>query len=252
MKLDIKIMGVKKRAPMIARLMQETGLDRSCVVLDDRGIAGGGDAWYNAKRAWLSPIPEGVTHRMVLQDDILICNDFIDICNKAIRQFPDAIWSMHSGVWVLPKYRTIDSPYIQIRGCKTSGEAIIMPVEHIEKMIAWSDAVFGRQYKHDDGRIGFYALANNVRMMGTIPSLTEHLQVDSCIPNHNCRKRIAKAWVGKDIGIQNWDTTEYNTTPIMTNDIWIFKDKEERARLLSLLSKWKSDFKQREAVEKNQ
>lgn len=251
-KLDVKIMGVKKRADMIAGLLKTTGLDISSVVLDDRGYTGGGDAWYNAKRAWLSPIPEGCTHRLVLQDDIVICDGFIEICEKIINVFPEAIFSLYGGTWITPKMRKTDSPYINVRGCGIGGVAIIMPVEHIPKMIAWSDSVFGKDYKHDDGRIGFYALCHAIKVFGTIPDLTDHLPVQTCIRGHNRKDRVSKTWIGKEIGKQDWDNTDYNNTPFMTNDIWINKNKEpERyARINEVIQEGKRRYLDVEAKER--
>lgn len=239
MKLDVKIMGVKKRLPLIMNLVHRTGLDAKSVVLDDRGENGGGDAWYNAKRAWLAPLPEGTTHRMVLQDDICVCDDFIDICNKIISVFPDAIFALHGGSWITPNMKKTKSPYINVRGCGISGQAIIIPVHHIPKMMAWSDEVLGKEYKHDDGRIGFYALCNNVKVFGTIPDLTDHIPVDTCIRGHNRKDRVSKTWIGSNIGKQDWDNTDYNSTPLMTNDIWIWGDDERKENVQAIVSEAK-------------
>lgn len=238
-KLDVKIMGVKKRAGLISTLLKRLNLDRSCVVLDDRGVGGGGDAWYNAKRAWLSPIPKGCTHRLVLQDDVVVCNDFLEICNKIITVFPDAIFALYGGCWVKPEMRKNDSPYINYRGCGIGGPAIIMPVEHIAKMIVWSDKVFGEDYKHDDGRIGFYALCNGVQVLGTIPDLTDHLPVQTMIRGHNRKDRVSKSWIGEDIGYQDWDNTDYNNTPFAMNDIWVFGDQEKYNRIKAVIDEGK-------------
>lgn len=253
-KLDVKIMGVKKRVHYITDILNRTGLTTDCVVLDDRGIAGGGDAWYNAKRCWLAPIPEGVTHRMVLQDDILTCNDFVGICEKLINVFPDVIWALNGGTWILPTMRKNDSPYINVRGGGLSGQAVIIPVQHIRKMMEWSDSVFGETYKHDDGRIGFYALCNDVKVFGTIPSLVDHIQIDSVIPNHNSKKRICKTWIGEDIGIQDWDNKDYNNSPFMTNDIWINqkKEKDRYDRINAVIQEGKRRFFDAETKERKQ
>lgn len=248
-KLDVKIMGVKKRLPTIFDIINSTGLSASCVVLDNRGEKGGGDAWYNAKRAWTAPLPEGTTHRLVIQDDVMVCDGFIEICEKIITVFPDAIFALFGGTWIKPEMRKTDSPYIQVRGCGISGQAIIMPVEHIPKMIKWSDEVLGTDYKHDDGRIGFYALCNGVKVFGTIPDLTDHIPIDTCIRGHNRKDRISKCWIGKNVGNQDWDNTDYNKTPFMTNDIWIFKDKERYDRIDAVIKEGVKRFKDAEAKE---
>jgi hypothetical protein len=249
-KLDVKIMGVKKRADLISDLLGRLGLDISYVVLDDRGFAGGGDAWYNAKRAWLSPVPEGVTHRLVLQDDVMVCDNFLKICNKIINVFPDVIFTLYGGTWIKPQYRKNDSPYVNVRGCGIGGVATIIPVEHISKMMVWSDKVLGEDYKHDDGRIGFYALCNGVKILGTIPDLTDHRPVDTCIRGHNRKDRVSKSWIGEDIGYQDWDNKDYNNAPFQTNDIWIFGDQERYDRINAVIQEGKRRFFDAETKER--
>lgn len=224
MKLDIKIMGVEKRLPLIEETLKRTGLPHECVVLDDRGYGGANDAWYNAKRAWLAPLPLGTTHRLVLQDDALVCDGFVEIVNKIIAQFPDAMWMLNGNTWIEPEMRKTRSPYIKIRGGKTTGEAIILPVEHIRPMIEWSDDMFGETYKHDDSRIGWYCAYHSVPVMSTIPSLVDHLPVETCIKHHNRKDRVSHTWVGVDIGEQDWGTPYYNTSPLLMSYTWLPKD----------------------------
>lgn len=241
MKLDIKIMAVKARRAMVAQLLSETKLPADIVVYDDRGEKGGGDAWYTAKKAWLSPLEKGATHRLVIQDDCEICDNFIEICKKIITVFPDVIWCFHGGTWIDKSVRKNNSPYVNIKGCNTCGPAIILPVQHIKPMIEWSDGILGETYKHDDCRIGLYALCNDVKVFTTIPSLTTHIGFQSFIRGHTSRGRVCKLWIGKDIGVQDWDNTEYGETPLRTNNTWIDPEKEpeKQKRILKMIAEAK-------------
>lgn len=233
MKLDAYVMGVKARASLINNLLARTGLDSSRIILDDRGFKGGGNCWYTCKKVWTQPVPEGVTHRLLLQDDVLVVDDFISICEKIIDVFPDVIWSLNGGVWIKPEMKKTDSPYINIRGCKTSGEAFIIPVQHIKPMLEWSDAIFGEDYIHDMSRVGYYALYHGIPMYGTIPSLTYHQQIQSMIPKHNRRDRVTHAWMGEHIGLQNWENKNVNQSPFMISNIWYKKNMStERKRII--------------------
>lgn len=225
-KLDIKLMGVKKRRALMLETLSRTGLDPSCIVFDDRGESGGGNCWYTAKKAWLAPLPEGTTHRLVLQDDALVCNDFVETVNKIVETFPDVAWALNGGVWLKESMRKTESPYINLRGAKCSGEAIIFPVEHIKPMIEWSDSIFGEEYIHDMTRYGYYCAYHKIRMFGTIPSLVDHLQVDSFIPHHNRRDRVCKTWIGENLGEQDWGNKDYNESPVILSNIWLPKNDE--------------------------
>ena len=226
MKLDAKIMAVKARRALVAELLNDTGLSMKDVVFDDRGDNGGGDAWYTAKKTWLSPLSEGATHRLVIQDDCMVCDGFLEICKKIINVFPDVIWCFHGGNWLTKDMRKNNSPYINIKGCVTAGPAIIIPKQHIEKMISWSDEMLGADYRHDDCRIGLYALCNGVKVFSTIPSLVEHIGAQSFCKGHTSRGRVCNLWIGKNIGVQDWDNVDFNTSPLITNDTWLNPKKE--------------------------
>ena len=220
MKLDIRIMGVKSRLPYIQRLAKHLNLAPENIVLDDRGPDGGGSAWYNAKRAWSMPTGDS-THRMVIQDDVIVCNDFLNICNQIIEQFPDAVFAFSGGAWIKPELRKTDSPYVRLKGSCISAQAIIMPVNLIHDMIVWSDDIFGEEYKHDDGRIGWYCAYHDVPTYTVIPSLVEHLQIDSVLPHHNRKDRNCRTWIGTDIGDQDWTNKNASITGFRPCNMWM-------------------------------
>jgi len=222
-KIDIKIMAVLKRKDNALRLAESTSLSNRDIIFDDRGVAGGGDAWYNAKRCWLFPLEAGTTHRLVLQDDIIVCNDFTDYVLKAVEQHPKAIWSFYNGGWIKNEFKTKNTPYCKINGCRTGAQALLIPVEHIQKMIDFTDNFLGSDYKHDDQRVGFYSLCNGINVMCCIPSLSDHIGFDSCIPHHNNKSRVSRTF-NKDIKGENWDSKEINSTPFMTNNFWLPKN----------------------------
>ena len=61
-------------------------------------------------------------------------------------------------------------------------------------------------------------------MFGVIPSLTDHLTVNSCIPNHNRKDRVSRTWVGSNIGQQEWENKDYNESPVIVSNVWLPKD----------------------------
>jgi hypothetical protein len=70
-KVDVKIMAVKPRRKFVLQMCERLGLDeKDTVIYDDR--PNGGGPLYTCRKCWEAPIPDGVTHRIVLQDDLLI------------------------------------------------------------------------------------------------------------------------------------------------------------------------------------
>lgn len=234
MKLDIRIMGVRSRMMYIRRLANHLNVPASNIVIDDRGPGGGGDAWYNAKRAWTAPTGEA-THRLVIQDDVIVCNGFVDICNQIIEQFPDAVFAFSCGAWIKPEMRKTDSPYVRLRGSCISAQAIIMPVKLIPDMIAWSDDTFGPEYKHDDGRIGWYCAYHDIPTYTVIPSLVEHLQIDSVIPHHNRKDRNCRTWIGTDIGEQDFTNINASVTGFRPCNMWLNPEDQRFPAVKSMM-----------------
>ena len=94
--IDIKIMAHPSRRNNVLSILKQLNMDESIVVYDDR--PNGGDALYTSRKAWLSPMPVDKTHRLVLQDDILLCDNFINIVHDIIRTLPDKVISLFNMV----------------------------------------------------------------------------------------------------------------------------------------------------------
>lgn len=220
MKIDVKIMAVASRRKYAEYLKSE--IPCATIVYDDRGVNGGGDAWYNARRIWGAD-PEDFTHRLVIQDDAILCDGFMEYVEKCVNFKPDAVWSFHVGWKAEKTFRDADTPYIKINGCKTSGQAVLMPIKHCSQMISETDFYFGQEYKHDDSRIGWFCAYNNIEMFGTNPQLVDHRQIESTLKYHNA-KRYSRTFV-TDVSDLNWNSNEYAETPIVYSHLWIENNK---------------------------
>ena len=93
--LDIHIYGVHARDEMIHDTVGKLSIPSENIHYDDR--PNGGDLIYTAKKAWLSPVPAGVTQRIVLQDDVQVCDDFLAIAKKIAEAHPKDIISFFHG-----------------------------------------------------------------------------------------------------------------------------------------------------------
>lgn len=227
--IDVKIMTVKSRqtyAEYVLEQVKENPTAQICY--DPRGYKGGGDVWYNAQRIWKSKIAIGCEYRLVLQDDIDLVYNFFDYAEKCLSFQPDAVWAFYVGKKAEDVIKDTDNtPFVRIRGCKLSGQAILMPTKYINKMICDTNNVFGADgnHKHDDMRIGWWCAMNGIKVFTTNPMLTQHRIIISTLKSHN-KPRTSKKWRGKDIsklGI-NWDAKTYIETPLVTQYLWIQPD----------------------------
>lgn len=204
------------------------------VVYDNRGVNGGGNCWYNIKRCWQYPLEQGATHRLIICDDAELCDDFVKYATMCINKFPDAIWTFYNGSWIKDSCKKKDTPYTLVTGGKMGGLGICLPVEHIEPMIRFTDSWLGRDFIHDDGRVCFYALKNEIPVMCCIPSLMQHIGTKSYIPHHNNPNRVSRTF-RKDVSEENWDSDEYNVHPWVVNDIWLPQDHPRKAAVERVL-----------------
>lgn len=92
MKCDFKIMGVEERIENIKQTVNVLNLSMDDVFLDK-------EMRMNPLRSSLyvlrMPVEKGITHRCILQDDIILSDNFSDFVNKLIAIAPDAIYSLY-------------------------------------------------------------------------------------------------------------------------------------------------------------
>ena len=184
-KIDVQIYGVHDRDEMIANTVNKLGLGDECVHYDDR--PGGGMMMYTAKKAWLAPLRDGQTHRVALADDVLVCEDFWNICEQIANAHPTKIISLFPYEYMhrVPQIEGHPTPYV--RANILSGCAIMMPVEYIKPCFEYVKAVFDDNCADDEG-IQAWADHNNIPIITTIPSLVQHIG-DISIANKGCQIR---------------------------------------------------------------
>lgn len=195
MKFDVRIMAHPKRKSLVEEFCREYGLPFNCVSYDDSGSALNG-----AKKAYLAPISDDVTHRLILQDDVLIADGFFDIVQKNIEMFPYSVFSYYEGQDITFADKIKQSPYIKMQGCCICGLAVVIPKAMIRPCFEWIADNFPADYKHDDCAIGLYCLTHGVSVFSTIPSIVQHkLPMNSTMRGHNHATKVSATWIGKTI-----------------------------------------------------
>lgn len=173
-KFDIKIMAHPSRVETVENLLEKLKLSTDSVAWDDR--PNGGRPLYTAKKAWLSDVPQNITHRLVLQDDIDICENFVKKVSNLIEILPNSIIGLFNhGAECEYKYKKVSYLY----GC-----GIIMPVCEIKKCFDYikkleNDDGMSGVTEHDDLSIFYYANFNNIPVYTVFPQYVEHLNLPS-------------------------------------------------------------------------
>lgn len=184
MQFDIKLYGVEERMPMINNVANKLDLAVDDIFLDDRPM--GGDAFYTSKKALQAEPKYEITHRIILQDDIEVCNNFKQIAAEIITAHPDKIialfpWDFYLKI-VTDKNQELakQTPYIanskHITGC-----GFILPYEYIKQYISYAEAHKNDKDFYEDRAWFNWANENNITILNTIPALIQHLGDDSLV-----------------------------------------------------------------------
>lgn len=129
--------------------------------IGDHRIANRRGCWPMAKLAWSAELL-GATHRLVLEDDAVLCDGFAELAARAIAYRPEAAISL-------------------FRGERTCSVATILPAAVIAPWLAWASAGEERVRPHHDQLIELGMAALGVTHLYAEPSLVEHAGVASLL-----------------------------------------------------------------------
>lgn len=182
MNLDIHVYGVHAREDMIAATVTKLSLEPEHIHFDDR--PNGGLMMYTAKKAWLSPISEGITHRVCLSDDTEVCDDFLSVATKIAEVHSKSVISFFPYEFMrrTPEVEGLDTPYLKCH--ILSGCAIMMPVEYIDPCFKYIKERFN-DLCADDWGIQQWVESAGIGILTTIPACVQHIG-DISVANKGC------------------------------------------------------------------
>lgn len=197
MRLSVKIMAHKKRAHHIPELIERLGLTEDDVVWDRIG-----NRWDTGRRAW-EAIDQSADYACVIQDDALVCRDFIAGMEKALTYITEpCLVSPYIGTR-RPSASRVERSVRAAQDAGASwvrmpslnwGVAIMAPTSIIPGMLPWCDQ---QTYPNYDRRIGRYAIdVLRLPTWCTFPSLVDHRDEDSLVGHGQGRK--AHRFIGQD------------------------------------------------------
>lgn len=170
--------------------------------------------WQNWQRAWLAGRPDVSTHRVVLQDDVKVCDDF-PATMAAIAAARPA--SFVSGF--LPR-KSVDRAVRQgVRwvSCRRFlwAQCVMLPTELGDEMLRWIETSEGQESAsdwrhHDDVRMGAFLQSRKLPAWVPVPNVVEHVgdAIGGSTLGHNgpAARRRARSWIGEtnDGRMVNW------------------------------------------------
>lgn len=222
--ISVKIYGMPEREDMIRATATKLNLSQSDIYYDDGSHR---TPLENARFAWEAPIEAGVTHRCVLQDDVEVCDGFIEILERMAKANPKAIYGLFPFEYQrqMNELEKLESPYIECT--QLSGCGVMMPVEYIPCMFDWLDTG-KRYYRNDDDMYDIFAKEHNILVLTTIPATLQHIG-DVSLYNYQ-HNQIRRTHYYTPNPIANWDSTKiYAPIVHKTESIEEIKFKLERS-----------------------
>lgn len=173
------------------------------------------DRWDTGRRSQLDFDPAADWH-LVVQDDALVCPDFIEGVHAALAAVPDNPVAFYLGR-VRPYHGFMRRVVGQAQREGKSwlampgpwwGVALAVPTARIEQMIEWCDP--HTEIENYDRRMAAYWKSIGVACWYSIPSLVNHRSGESnpsLIPGRDGRHRVAFAFIGDRSPLEvDWNT----------------------------------------------
>ncbi len=165
---------------------------------------------WRTYRECLSSPPEGVSHLLVLQDDVLPCRHLLPVCARVARGVPVCLF-----LGGAPVRTAVEASRAHRRGerfVSVHAEsyvpvvAVLWPVEVAERCLQWTmvNRLPGDpRPRSDDAVIGRWARIEREEIVATVPSLVQHPDVEPSLIGRKARAgrspwRVAHLWIGDE------------------------------------------------------
>ena len=163
-KIDVRVFAVPERKDNVKKLQEALNIPDENIVWDNdhKGIL------PTAKKVWSLKTDKPFV--MVMNDDAVICKDFMKYVEKIISLHPNHIVSLFP--WQFRKRKQVrnrprPTPYILTK--EVMGLAVIMKTEYIKPCLdSWTDDFA------DDVNITRWAKENDIPILTTLPSIVQH------------------------------------------------------------------------------
>jgi hypothetical protein len=176
----------KRRAQALAQILG------AAVVIDPDPSRPG--AWSCARRSWSLPMRSRESHRLVLQDDAVPCEDFMRRAQEAISAQPEAmvafyVGDRHAGANRLRAEARQCSEWHELeRGHFVPTVALAMPRRMAVDLAHFQEAEL-MDWRYDDEIVGRFRDLTRAPAYATIPCLVEHDNTERSLlhPEHGWR-----------------------------------------------------------------
>ena len=210
--VDIKIVASRQRQEMAENLRDTLELTDQDVFYDESSETG--NPYLPVKQTWLLPHEEGATHRVVLNDDVQVCNGFKQIIEQMAQSHPDCAFSLFTMAFDGDCYNDfisgLDSPYIR-HDWSMWGCAILLPIGIVEECFSYIDTVFGNDALESFGILSFLR-HKQIPVLSTIPVTIQHIGDESLFDPNLPVRRTTRF---EENPTADWTSTKVEDPPVL-------------------------------------
>lgn len=210
--VDIKIVASRQRQEMAETLRDTLELTDQDIFYDESTETG--NPYLPVKQTWLLPHAEGVTHRVVLNDDVQVCTGFKQIIEQMAQSHPDCAFSLFTTAFDGDSYNDfisgLESPYIR-HDWSMWGCAILLPIGIVEDCFNYIDTVF-RQDVYDSHGILSFLKQRQIPILSTIPVTVQHIGDDSLYDPSLPVRRTTRF---EENPTADWTSTQIENPPVL-------------------------------------
>lgn len=208
-RLSVSIMAMKKRAFHVKQLQEAFAPSEVFVSWGDTYDT----LWENARNAWEHYDPEA-THHLLLQDDAILCNNFINGAFATIGTVPDKILSFFL-MDLIVKREPVEGTHWVV-GYSLGTVSICFPVPTLKDFLKWETDFYEAWGPDDDVRINGYMLFRLNPLWNCIPSIVDHNHMESLLCHLN--GSTAEWYIGEtDPETIDWSENIENVFPVWSD-----------------------------------
>lgn len=217
-KCDIKFMAVPSRMQNVVRQCSYFGLTFNDVAID---TAMSGLPLRTSQEAFSLPPEEGVTHRLVLQDDLIVNQHIKDGVQYLVNRFPENPIALYT----YKAKKHLSKGIYKLHFCP--GPAIVMPFSIMDKIK--EEYHLYPNFPHDDWFYSWYCKNNGIKVLGVVPNLVTLDTKEESRLNH----KVLKAYINNNYTLDELDMSSFADMTNIFGDGYInlsmkeFKNKLE-------------------------
>lgn len=202
-------MAVRERAENVRRTLKSLGVAVPVLYDDDRI-----GCWNNAVRAWKA-VKSGASHHLVLQDDIVLCRNFLSTVERLCELRPShplTLFTMRKGTREAVEK---DSHWVRVE-YGVWGQATLLPTFMIPQMLRWNDKHIRPDFGlPDDARISLWMEHHRIPAFAPAPNIVEHLDDSSTLGHRTPLPRKSRLFIGENTDGLSVDWTKGIDNPLV-------------------------------------